>query len=89
VSLVGSGGKVTGRTVSWEMTVVNRVVLVATMFGSAKVHRLPAAGERRTRTAMTGGKRREGICIILSVQMQVVTAARADVWGWVPTTKGP
>jgi hypothetical protein len=23
------------------------------------------------------------------VQMQVVAAARADVWGWVPTTKGP
>lgn len=70
------------------MTAANGVVvLVAATFGSSEVHRLPAAGAE-DKNGNDGGMR-EGICIILSVQVQVAAVARTgDVWGCVPTTVG-
>ncbi|CAD6234828.1 unnamed protein product [Miscanthus lutarioriparius] len=44
VSLAGVGGQVIGGTLAGEMTAADGVVVVAAVFRTAEVHRLPAAG---------------------------------------------
>ncbi|PWZ30266.1 AT-hook motif nuclear-localized protein 17 [Zea mays] len=58
VSLAGEGGQVIGGTLAGEMTAADGVVVVAAVFGSAQVHRLPAAGAE---DEDSGGGREEGM----------------------------
>ncbi|WVZ67387.1 hypothetical protein U9M48_016473 [Paspalum notatum var. saurae] len=75
LSLAGTGGQVIGGTLAGEMTAAaDGVVVVAATFGSAEVHRLPAAEDEQVALAVGGGRREEG-------RQQQVAAGAGDVVG--------
>ncbi|KAG8053919.1 hypothetical protein GUJ93_ZPchr0001g32858 [Zizania palustris] len=55
MSLAGVGGQVIGGTLTGEMTTADGLVVVAATFGSAEVHRLPAANAIEDEEAERGG----------------------------------
>ncbi|TKW18901.1 hypothetical protein SEVIR_5G462700v4 [Setaria viridis] len=78
VSLAGAGGQVIGGTLAGEMMAADGVVLVAATFGSAEVHRLPAAaGAEDEDGDGRGVGREEGKHLHHSSQQQQVQAAAA------------
>ncbi|OEL32590.1 AT-hook motif nuclear-localized protein 17 [Dichanthelium oligosanthes] len=79
VSLAGAGGQVIGGTLAGEMTAADGVVVVAATFGSAEVHRLPAAGAAEDEDGDgRGGGREEGRHHLHSQQQQQQQAATAS-----------
>jgi predicted DNA-binding protein with PD1-like motif len=97
VSLAGVGGQVIGGTLAGEMTAADGVVVVAAVFRTAEVHRLPAAGAE---DGDGGGGREDWRHPHSQQQLQVAAAASAGdghvgrhaeqlaeigVWGQQPT----
>ncbi|KAL5228254.1 hypothetical protein ABZP36_016519 [Zizania latifolia] len=60
MSLAGAGGQVIGGTLAGEMTAADGLVVVAATFGSADVHRLPAADPAEDEEAERWGDHDEG-----------------------------
>ncbi|KAL6616715.1 hypothetical protein ACP70R_038985 [Stipagrostis hirtigluma subsp. patula] len=56
VSLAGAGGQVIGGTLAGDMTAADGMVVVAATFGSAEVHRLPAAEAENEASDGRGGR---------------------------------
>jgi len=78
VSLAGVGGQVIGGTLAGEMTAADGVVVVAAVFRTAEVHRLPAAGaEDGDGDGDGGGGREDWRHPHSQQQLQVAAAASA------------